>query len=127
MTTNSTLRVRDLSVSVLAAQIDAAEQPGRLEIYDGRMPATPETRVRINPVCGSGLIARLTFSKPAFRPPANGEAVARPIAPSAALASGKARWARLSDGDGNPVLDIDVGESGAALNLSIVELPEGDV
>src|SRR5437868_2402762 len=117
MTTNASFRVRNVSVAALAAQVDAAETPGRLEIYDGRMPVLPETRVRLDPVWGSELIARLAFSKPAFGHPANGEAGARPIAPSVALATGKARWARIYDGDGNAIIDIDIGLSGAALNL----------
>jgi len=54
---------------------------------------------------------------------------ARPISDGEAIASGRATWARISDGAGNTVMDADVGEpgTGAMVNLSALALEPGDV
>ena|SRR5438045_2223677 len=125
MTTRATTPVRNLIVREIAADIDAAPTPGVLEIYAGRMPPSVDDQIRIDPIWGQQLLARLTFSRPAFGAPLNGLSRARPIEPTVAIASGRATWGRVYDGYRRPVMDIDVAEAGAALNLSSTEFEEG--
>jgi hypothetical protein len=112
---------RNVGLRAFAKLVDAGRGPGVIEIYQGNQPATADEDIRIDPVWGQRLLARLTFSRPAFGEPYNGVIGARPIAESLALATGTPSWARLSDGDGRPVIDIDVGERSAALNLPRLE------
>jgi hypothetical protein len=56
------------------------------------------------------LLARLAFAKPALGLPARGAIGARLIPGGEAIAAGKPTWARIRDGDGNTVFDIDAGE-----------------
>lgn len=92
---------------------------GKMEIYEGRQPARADDKIG-----DQLLLARLTLPDPAFAQPLNGAAGARSIDQQPALATGRASWARISDALGDALLDIDVGESGAALNLSSAQLFE---
>jgi hypothetical protein len=120
-------KARNLAVGTLAPMVDAGPGPGVLTIYAGRMPANADEPVRIDPIWAQTLLARAVLSKPAFNaPPVNGAISARPIAEAAVLEDGTASWARISDSNGNAVIDIDVGIMGAALNLGTTNLKAGD-
>jgi hypothetical protein len=113
------VKARDRILAAITALIDAAPTPGTLEIFGGQQPASADDGVGAQQP-----IASLTFSRPAFGTPLNGVIGARPIDQRPAMASGTASWARILDGRGNAILDIDVGESGAALNLTSTQLFE---
>jgi hypothetical protein len=110
-------KTRDVIVGTLAPMVDAGPGPGILTIYAGRQPANADEAVRLDPIWGNNTLLRATLSKPAFNAPVNGAISARPIAETEVLESGTASWARIADGNGNAVLDIDVGIMGASLNL----------
>ena len=124
MTVRVSANTRSAMLRALADMVDAGDGPGTIDIYGGQMPTAAN-----DPLGDQPLLARLVFSRPAFGHTAGGVIGARPIADSKAIASGRARWARISDGDGRPLADVDVGESGtgAMLNLSNVSLAAGDV
>jgi hypothetical protein len=92
---------------------------GKIEVYQGRQPARADDEIG-----DQLLLARLMLPDPAFASPINGAAGARSIDQQPALASGRANWARIFDASAEPLMDIDVGESGAALNLSSAQLFE---
>ena len=121
MTTRSSAAAREASLAALADLIDAGAGPGTISIYGGPQPGAADDAVADRP-----LLARLTFAKPAFGSPHRGAIGARPIPDGEAVAAGRATWARLADGDGRTVADVDVGEGGAALNFSSVVLEPGD-
>ena len=121
MTVRTSANTRSAMLRALADMVDAGDGPGTIDIYGGQMPTAAN-----DPVGDQPLLARLVFSRPAFGHTAGGVIGARPIADSKAIASGRARWARISDGDGRPLADVDVGETGAMLNLSNTVLQQGD-
>lgn len=114
------VKSRDGMLAAIAARIDAAPAPGTLDIFGGEQPIGADEGIG-----GQLKLGSLRFSRPAFGAALNGVIGARAIDPRSALASGKATWARIADGNGNAVLDIDVGIMGAALNLASTQLFEG--
>lgn len=104
--------------------LDAGAGAGLLKIYDGVQPASADTAVSSQTLLGT-----LTFSDPAFGAADNdGKVTANTItSDSSADATGTASWARLTDSDGNTVMDCDVGLSGATLNLDNVNIEAGGV
>jgi hypothetical protein len=124
MSVRSSIVARKAALQALANMVDAAASPGTISIYGGVQPDSADEGVGNRP-----LLATLAFSKPAFGPPGNTAIGARPISDGEAIASGRATWARISDGAGNTLLDADVGElgTGAMLTLSALALERGDV
>jgi len=120
MITRSSAYAREAMLQALADMVDAAERPGMINIFGGGQPGSADESPGDRP-----LLAKLTFAKPAFGRPAGGVIGARATAESEALAAGKPTWARISDGDGNAVVDLDVGEEGKPLNLSTVTFERG--
>jgi len=100
--------------AAIASLVDAAPAPGTLAIYDGPMPRSPEDAVNGDQT----LLVSLDLANPAFGASSNGAMGLRQLDQRRAVASGTARWARISDGSGKAVMDIDVGLTGAALNLT---------
>src|SRR5215472_11310939 len=113
----SSILTRNAALVALAGMVDAAAAPGKLEIYGGSQPDSADEGPGNRP-----LLATLSFAKPAFGRPGNGAIGARPISDGEVIVSGRATWARISDGAGKTVLDLDVGEEGAPLNLKSVIL-----
>ena|SRR5215472_13322799 len=120
MIIRSSAYTRDAMLTALAERVDAATGPGTISIYGGEQPASADEAPGDRP-----LLARLSFAKPAFGRPARGAIGARPISENEAIAAGKPTWARISDGDGNAVVALDVGEDGKPLNLSTVTFERG--
>src|SRR5215472_1429438 len=121
MTTRASANTRASMLRALADMVDAGDGPGVIEVYGGQMPPNAG-----DPVGDQPLLARLVFSKPAFGHTAGGVIGARPIEDGTAIASGRATWGRISDGDGRPLMVFDVGETDAMLNLPNVSLEAGD-
>src|SRR5881394_3123086 len=94
----------NLKTSIVArnAELDALAalaNSGKLRIYDGTQPATPET------AAGANLLAELTMNAAAFGAAASGVITAAAItADSDADATGTAAWYRLLKSDGTTVL-----------------------
>jgi hypothetical protein len=64
------------------------------------------------------LLATLTFSGTAFGAAAAGVATADTITgDSSADDTGTAGWCRISDGNGNAIMDVDVGASGSGATI----------
>jgi hypothetical protein len=108
---------RNAELDALAALANS----GKLRIYDGAQPATPETAVS-----GQNLLAELTMNATAFGAAASGVITAAAITSDTdADATGTAAWYRLLKSDGTTVLwDGSVGTSGCDLNLNSVAIQQ---
>jgi hypothetical protein len=95
---------------------------GFIEIYTGTQPVNANTALS-----GNTLLATLTFSNPAFGAAAAGGIItANAITPGTAAATGTATFARIYKSDGTTVvMDIQVGTSGAGLNLNTTSIVSG--
>lgn len=113
------LRVRNALAAGIAGLIDRGDGPGVIEFYDGERPANADIAVT-----RQRRLARVAFARPGFSRAEGGRIVAYALAPCNALLTGRVSWARISDGDGNALLDLDVGDanSGAALTTSTTQL-----
>lgn len=106
--------------------LDAAATAGTLVLYDGAEPATAN-----DALAGNNTLVTFTLDDPAFgdaTPTANGgRATANPIASQTASASGTASFFRLSDGNGNVVMQGEVTEvgNGGDIELSSTNLVAG--
>jgi hypothetical protein len=118
------LRLSTTMRNALANQIKTtidtgAGAGGTIKIYTGSQPADPQT------AASGTLLATLTFAKPSFGTAATGVITAATIAQVNAVASGTAGWARIADCDGNAMMDVDVGTSGASINLNTTAIVSG--
>lgn len=113
--------VRTDMMTAFAEAIDADTNPGEIRIYDGSMPANAETAIS-----GQTLLATLTFSSPPQSGVSNGVLTFDDITEdSEADASGTATWARIVDGDGATIADVNVGTSDATLILNTTSIVQG--
>ncbi len=118
---------RDVLNNALAQLIDAAGSSGSLDIYMlgpmRTMPATPQ--VKADP---SLLLGSLTLSHPCADQSSGGIMNFAAVSEEdAAKRDGHAAWARLRDGDGNAVVDWDVGdaESDAVIKMNTADIRKG--
>lgn len=115
--------IRNQHLDNIRDAIDDDTDPGVIEIYDGSRPSTGGEAVSTQTLLGT-----CTFSMPSAPNASGGVLTFDSIEEdSAADESGTASWARVNDGAGNWVMDMDVGESGsgASLILNTVEIVEG--
>ena len=102
-----------------AGQISSAlGTAAQLLIYTGAYPATPDTAAT------GTLLATLPCSNP-FGTSASGVLTANAITQANAVATGTAGWARLQTSGGVGIVDMDVGTSGASLNLNTTAIVSG--
>lgn len=106
----------------IIAAIDAGSGPGLINIYSGTMPATvttaPTTQV---------LLATLTFSDPCGTI-TDGVLTMDVITQDASAdETGTAAWARITDSDGNVVMDINASATGGsgALQMNTTSIVAG--
>jgi hypothetical protein len=102
------------------AAVNAGASGGFLRIYNGTRPATGGT--------ATTLLAELRFSSTAFGAAAGGVITAAAITSDAsANATGTATWFRVTDSDGDVVMDGSAGltGSGADLELAAVAVSAG--
>lgn len=108
------LAIRNATASLWLAAIDAGASNATIELYSGTKPAGPDTAITSQVklaglTCAStpGVVASgsLTFN-----------AVTQD---SAADASGSAAWARIKDGDGLPVIDVDASTTAGTAFLKL--------
>lgn len=114
----------NLKTSIVArnAELDALAvlaNSGKLRIYDGSQPATPETAIS-----GQNLLAELTMNATAFGAASGGVITANAITSDTdADATGTASWYRLFQSDGTTVLwDGSVGTSSADIVMNSVAI-----
>lgn len=101
---------------------------GKLQVYDGIRPVTPDTAVT-----SQNLLVEFTIPGPAFDPPTYDAVTDRvvmegkPISPASALAGGVATWARLLDNTGTPLYDGNCGNllSNALFKISSTNILAG--
>jgi hypothetical protein len=111
---------RNALANALKTAIDTgAGAGGTIKIYSGSQPADPQT-------APSGtLLVTLTLPKPSFGAAATGVITANAITQQNAVATNTAGWARIADCDGNAIMDVDVGTSGATINLNTTSIVSG--
>lgn len=109
---------RNAQVNAIRDLLDAGAAGGTINIYNGTQPATGETAL-----AGNTLLATLTFSGTSAPNAAAGVLTFSAITEdSSADATGTATFARLRDSNGVDVIDMDVGVSGASINLNTVSI-----
>ncbi len=109
-------------VAARNAAVDAVApllNTGYIRIYSGTRPADPSVAIG-----AQVLLAELRFSATAFGASASGTATAAAITSDASAdATGTATWARLLASNGTTAhLDVEVGTSGANINLNTVSI-----
>jgi hypothetical protein len=119
MSVRSSILTRNAALDAVAPLCNG----GKLRIYTGTKPATPET------AAAGVLLAELSLNAAAFAPAAGGVATANAITSDpAAAATGTAGWFRIVRADGStPVVDGDVGTSGADLNMATTSIVAGAI
>lgn len=116
-----TATCRNNQLDEITALVDAGATGGLIKVYDGTRPADADTAVTTQ-----NLLAQLTMSATSFGAAAAGVLTAASITDdTSADATGTASWFRLTDSDGNAVLDGDVGTSGSDLNFDSVSFVAG--
>jgi hypothetical protein len=110
----------DVRNAALDAGIGDVADSGKLRIYSGMQPASPDDGIG-----GAVLLVELTMNAAAFPPASGGILTAAAITDGAAIVDGIAAWFRLWQSDGTtPLVDGTVGTSGCDLNLNSVNLIE---
>jgi hypothetical protein len=110
---------RNACVNAVVALIDAASGAGYIEYYSGTMAATPATAISDQLLLGT-----TEFSTTSFVGASSGSATANAISSGTGVANPgtTCTWARIYDGNGVVILDVDVATSGATINLSNTEI-----
>lgn len=118
--TRTAAAARNTALDALKALLNT----GYLRIYSGTRPTNADTALS-----GNTLLAELRFNATAFGASANGAASANAITDdSSADATGTATFARFFQSNGTTVvMDVEVGTSGANLNLNTVSIVAGAV
>ena len=118
MSLRSSKRARREFAATLAALTEGDAAPARIVFYDGDLPPSPDQAV------DQQALAVLFMRSPAFHhvDDSAGTLTAWPIDPRPGLLAGMPVWARLLDGDGAAVFDIDVGLPGSDATL-ILDFP----
>lgn len=101
---------RDASTDAISAKADAGSGAGRVLIYTGSQPATP------NDAATGTLLATVILADPAFGGSSVGTAAATDPASVNASATGTAGWWRLTDSAGNAVMDGAVADGSLVLS-----------
>lgn len=96
----------------LSAITTAVGTSGVITFYSGTRPATGAAVPS-----GSSALVTVPCSATFAGSPTNGTLTLNALTPAIAMASGTATWARLATSTGTFVMDMDVGTSGADVNL----------
>ena len=101
------------ALTAINNDINAGSGPGKLRIYSGTIPATPET------AASGTLLAELTLSDPCGSVANKILTFGAITQDSSADASGTAAWFRVLDSDNNAIFDGDVTVTGAGGTLQL--------
>ena len=110
---------RNALANAIKTAIDAGSGAGTIKIYSGSQPATPQDTAT------GVLLVTLNFGDPSFGSASVGVITANAIAQVNAVATNTAGYARLADSDGNAIMDVDIGTSGATINLNTTSIVSG--
>jgi len=111
MTLSVKTEIRNQWLSDIADNIDDGAGNGVLNIYSGVRPSTGDAAT-------GDLLASLQCSKPCYSSISNGVLTFDSFTDDSDTDNtGTATWARITDSDGNFVIDIDVGESGSGADI----------
>lgn len=104
-------------VNAAAVLSDGGSGAGKLRIYSGAQPATPDTAP------AGTLLVEFTLGDPAFGAGTDGVAGAvatgNAVAPVPATATGTAAWFRLVDSDNDAIIDGDVTDTAGTGSLKV--------
>jgi glutamate synthase domain-containing protein 3 len=115
------VNLSDVAANAQANAAAALLNSGTIQIYSGTQPVNANTALS-----GNTLLATLTLGSTAFGTSVAGVITANPITSGTAVATGTATFARWFEANGTTVVwDEQVGVTGAALNLNIVEIVTG--
>lgn len=117
----ATIKFRDIAktaiLNAIKTDIDSGGAAGKLRIYTGTYPATPETAAT------GTLLAELTLSYPMGSITGSGATLALTFSAitqdSSADASGVAGYARVVKSDGSSIFDCDVSTTGGGGTLQL--------
>lgn len=114
MPARTAIATRNSALNALAALCNN----GKIRIYSGAQPATPET------AASGTLLAELTFGATAFGSASGGTITANAITDdSSADATGTAGWFRILQSDGTTaVFDGDCGTSGTVMTMATTSI-----
>lgn len=112
--------VRNSMMTAMLNAIDAGAGPGTIKFYTGTQPANGDAALS-----GNTLLGTLTFSDPSGTVATGTLTFSAITEDSVADATGTATWARIQDSVGTNVDDVDVGTSGATINLNTVAIVAG--
>jgi hypothetical protein len=125
MTIKFATAIRNSRAGSIATAIDAGATPGTLKLYTGSRPAT--SGGAIDPF-NNILLGTLTFSKPCSASIDNGVLTFSAIAQdTAADNNGTASWARINNGDGGYVMDLDVSNNSGSGDIKLNEIIEIEI
>lgn len=113
---------RNEIAETLRRLIDGAPVAGEIAIHSGEQPDGPDD------VATGDVLGVLTFSQPAGEVADAGVLNCLSIVEDeSARATGEATWARISDGNGNPLFDCDIsGEGeGGTIEINTVKIVAG--
>jgi len=109
----SNFRQASASVNAAANAVTALLDGGRVQLFDGMQPTSPD----LPPSARTQMLAELELGRPAFYAADQGEALAFPIETARARATGSATWFRAIRADGRAVFDGSVGLEGSDADL----------
>lgn len=90
-----------------------------IKIYSGAAPAGPDSAVT------GTLLVTLVGNSAGFGTATNGVVTAAAITQANAVATGTAGYARLATSGGTAIMDVDVGVSGASVNMNTTSITTG--
>ena len=111
---------RNAMLTTLTGLLEAGSTAGTINIYDGTVPASPDTAVTTQV-----LLVTLTYSDPSHGTPSGGVITAATITAGTAVGTGTAAWARLKDSNGLAVMDCDVGTAATTIILNTTSITIG--
>ena len=103
--------LRNQQLNVVRDRIDAGTGSGSLVYYDGTRPATGGAATNV--------LASQPLPEPVAADAAGGVLTFDPVSDVNATGDGTCTWARVLDGDGNFVMDLDVGLSGSGADIIV--------
>jgi len=104
---------RNAATDAISALVDADAGAGKILVYTGAQPATPNTAAT------GTLLATVTLADPAFAAAVNGTATGSDPVAVTASATGTAGWWRMTDNSGDAVMDGDVTATGGGGSMEV--------
>ena len=122
MTLGVATALRNASLNAIRDAIDGGVAEGEIKFYTGTRPATGGA------LSGNTLLGIVNFSDPCAPDAVNGVLTFNSFTDDDnADNTGQATWARITDSEDTFVADVDVGTSGADINLNSVDINQGGI